>query len=88
MFLLKVTRSDLLTKSWAGGKDGREVIDRFLKLANSCLDHKSFGYILLLKENKPDEVIEILKNMSFDCEILNSRKLRGEELFILKFEKL
>lgn len=83
----EVTGSDLLAKSWAGGADGREVIDRFLKLVNNSLSRESFGYILLLKENKPSEVIGMLKKIDFNCEIVKYRKIRGEELFVVRFER-
>lgn len=40
---------------------------------------------MLLKENKPHEIIAKLRKNQFQCEILCERKIRGEELYILKF---
>lgn len=81
----EVKGNNLLAKSWAGGSNGREVIDRFLKFLPQCLHQRSFGYILLLKENKPNEILTILKAEKFNCKIINFRRIRGEDLFIIRY---
>lgn len=45
-------------------------------------------YILLVKENKPDEVIELFSkyDIAFDKVILK-RKCRNENLMVLRFHK-
>jgi len=47
--------------SWAGGKDGRTVIDQFLKCVPTLLSPLGVLFLVLIEENKPDEVIKILK---------------------------
>ena len=54
---------DGISISWAGGKDGRIVIDQFLKCVPDLLSPKGVLFLVLIEENKPQEVIQILKNM-------------------------
>lgn len=43
--------------AWAGGKNGREVMDRIFPLVPKLLSPKGFFYLLVLKENNPGEII-------------------------------
>eukprot|EP00948_MAST-09A_sp_MAST-9A-sp1_P004062 g4062.t1 len=57
-----------LSAAWAGGQDGREVIDRFLKEKGIALIKEgAILYMIVVKENKPEEVsttLDILNNDS------------------------
>ncbi|CAG8450178.1 3392_t:CDS:2 [Diversispora eburnea] len=50
---------NIIEKAWAGGINGREVIDMILPLANKNLlsDNGTF-YLLVISDNKPDEIRE------------------------------
>lgn len=76
---------DPLTLSWAGGHNGRKVIDKFLNMVNYVLSERGFGYLLVLKENHPDKIMRKLQEKHWDCQIIARRKIRCEELFVLKF---
>ncbi|KAF9908282.1 U2 small nuclear RNA auxiliary factor 2 [Linnemannia zychae] len=52
--------------AWAGGIDGREVIDEFLPYVKLLLSEKGAFYMVVVNENKPDEIREIMKNDGFD----------------------
>ncbi|XP_070642159.1 methyltransferase N6AMT1 isoform X7 [Bos indicus] len=39
--------------AWAGGRNGREVIDRFLPLAPDLLSPRGLFYLVTIKENNP-----------------------------------
>ncbi|KAK6618703.1 hypothetical protein RUM43_013094 [Polyplax serrata] len=78
----EINTADPLTKSWAGGVNGAEVIMKFLEMCPGALSQLSFGYLLLLKENNPNLLMSLLKEKKFECEIISSRKIRGEELFV------
>ena len=48
--------SAFLEMSYAGGKDGMEITDRLLDMIPSVLSKRGVAYVLLCKQNKPDEV--------------------------------
>ncbi|VDL60189.1 unnamed protein product [Hymenolepis diminuta] len=51
-----------LSAAWAGGSKGRIVIDRFIKQIDTVLSKSGVLYILLLRENDPDEVADLIKS--------------------------
>jgi hypothetical protein len=48
--------------SYAGGIDGREVIDSFLPQIPIFLSEKGVCYLVLVRENKPKEIQQILSS--------------------------
>ena len=70
--------------SWAGGAQGRVVIDRFLSRIERILSHRGVLYLVLVKENKPSEVRRLLSLKGLDTEILLRRRASNEELLVLK----
>ncbi|KAG0366336.1 HemK methyltransferase member 2 [Gamsiella multidivaricata] len=71
--------------SWAGGIDGREVIDEFLPYVKRLLSSKGAFYLVVVNENKPDEIREIMKQDGFDSSVVKTRLAGREKLLILKF---
>ena len=52
-------KSDLISLSYAGGLDGMQVTNRLLTGLPNIIDNaRGVAYILLCKQNKPDEVVE------------------------------
>ncbi|KAN0016073.1 hypothetical protein ACTFIU_006026 [Dictyostelium citrinum] len=74
-----------IVASWAGGINGREVIDKLLPQIPSILSKKGFFYIVLVQENKPKQVISILGEYGFNYKVVGKRKARNELLYIIKF---
>jgi release factor glutamine methyltransferase len=74
----------LLIKSWAGGKDGCEIINRLLSNLKNILTPKGLFYLLLIKENNPEKIRKELKSSGFESEQIIDRKIRGEHLLVLK----
>lgn len=74
-----------LNRAWAGGVNGREIIDRLLNNISEMLTPEGVCYLLLLKENKPQEVVDVMKNLKFDSQLVLQRKIPGEFLYIYKF---
>lgn len=79
--------SDNLIRTWAGGVNGREVIDKVVEEIDRVLAPNGTFYLLLLKENKPNEIIGDLKKRNFHAEIFMERRIIGEHLVILKIVK-
>ncbi|MCJ1316482.1 S-adenosylmethionine-dependent methyltransferase [Xylographa vitiligo] len=50
--------SQLLSLSYAGGKDGMEVTNRLLDQLPQLLSERGVAYILLCQQNRPEEVIK------------------------------
>ena len=46
-----------ISVSWAGGKDGRVVIDRFMPQVPGVLSPGGRLYLVCIKENFPDELL-------------------------------
>lgn len=79
----KVTDANLV-QTWAGGVNGRIVIDALLEKLDGILSSKGVFYLLVLKENKPEDIRLKLSNIGFNSEIFLQRKIPGEHLYILK----
>ncbi|KAI8346820.1 S-adenosyl-L-methionine-dependent methyltransferase [Mortierella sp. GBAus27b] len=77
--------SHSVVASWAGGIDGREVIDKFLPLVKNLLSPKGVFYLVVVNENKPDDIRDIMKKDGFDSSVVKTRLAGREKLLILKF---
>lgn len=74
-----------ITASWAGGVKGREVTERFLNMVSKKLADSGVLYLLLIEENIPKEVVEIMSQYGFQSETVITRKVRNESQLVLKF---
>mmetsp|Transcript_37469 Transcript_37469/g.70328 ORF Transcript_37469/g.70328 Transcript_37469/m.70328 type:complete len:325 (+) Transcript_37469:120-1094(+) len=70
--------------SWAGGYRGRMVIDRVLPLVHLMLSPQGCLLMVLLHDNDPTEVSEILKGTGLDSTIIMTRAADEEKLHVLK----
>ncbi|RIB10856.1 S-adenosyl-L-methionine-dependent methyltransferase [Gigaspora rosea] len=81
-----VNSKNFIERAWAGGIYGREVIDRMLPLANDLLSSNGVFYLLVISDNKPDEICERMwRDYKFQFKISASRLAGREKQFILKF---
>ena len=76
-----------LTAAWAGGKDGREVIDRFLPLLGELLAPRGVAFLLLVHENKPADVAEVCCSFGLCAATVLSRKAKNERLSVMKISR-
>lgn len=79
--------SQSIVQTWAGGINGREIIDKFLKDLQRVMAPKGTVYLLLLKENDPNQIVEQMQNSGFQAEIFMERRILGEYLFVVKIRK-
>jgi len=84
---IEETRTVGIEASWAGGKHGRKIIDRFLSSIPDYLGYNGFLYLLLEKRNKPEEVIMTMSNRGFNSKEILTRKARNEHLCIIRFSR-
>ncbi|VDN95945.1 unnamed protein product [Rodentolepis nana] len=78
-----------LTAAWAGGPKGRMVIDAFIKQVEPVLSKSGALYILLLRENDPDEVANLIKSVTngrlSESKCVLQRQCGTEHLFVYRF---
>jgi len=75
--------------SWAGGIDGRVVIDRALgQIARILRGDGGVCYMITVDDNRPEELLGIMKERhGLEGTVLVRRKARNEMLSVLKFIK-
>ncbi|XP_048202318.1 methyltransferase N6AMT1 [Perognathus longimembris pacificus] len=73
--------------AWAGGRDGREVMDKFFPLASDLLSPRGLFYLVTIKENNPEEILKMLKTKGLQGTTALSRQAGQEILSVLKFTK-
>lgn len=66
-----------------GGVLGREIIDKFIEQVEVNL-----FYLLVIKANRPEEVIEKIEKKKYVVEVKKVRKILGETIIILKCTKV
>uniref|UniRef100_A0A8C8E584 Methyltransferase HEMK2 n=1 Tax=Otus sunia TaxID=257818 RepID=A0A8C8E584_9STRI len=80
-------KSHGIEASWAGGKKGREVMDRVFPLVPDLLSPGGLFYLVTIKENNPDEILEMMKKCGLEGTRVLSRQAGQEMLTVLKFRK-
>mmetsp|Transcript_26811 Transcript_26811/g.67405 ORF Transcript_26811/g.67405 Transcript_26811/m.67405 type:complete len:219 (+) Transcript_26811:143-799(+) len=76
-----------IERAWAGGPDGRVVVDKLLPLVKDLMSDKGIFYLLALRENKPDQIASLMKEEGFSASIVLKRATGGENLCIMKFTR-
>nr|XP_019585435.1 PREDICTED: hemK methyltransferase family member 2 isoform X2 [Rhinolophus sinicus] len=73
--------------AWAGGRKGREVMDRFFPLVPDLLSQRGVFYLVTIKENNPEEILKTMKMEGLHGTTVLSRQAGQEILSVLKFTK-
>ncbi|XP_023441400.2 methyltransferase N6AMT1-like [Dasypus novemcinctus] len=73
--------------AWAGGRSGREVMDRFFPLVSDLLSPRGLFYLVTIKENNPEEIFKTMKKKGLQGTTVLSRQAGQEILSVLKFTK-
>ncbi|CAL0329621.1 unnamed protein product [Lupinus luteus] len=74
-----------ITSSWAGGENGRSVIDRILPVAEHLLSEKGWLYMVTLTANNPSEICVQMRKKGYASKIIIQRSTEEESLHIIKF---
>ena len=75
----------LIDLAWAGGVDGREVIDKVILCSRDLLNTNGVLYLLLTERNEPDYIVEYARSLGFICMVLvflNFRMFSQEEILL------
>jgi release factor glutamine methyltransferase len=76
-----------IAAAWAGGHNGREVIDRALPKAAELLSPDGVFYLVVVVENRPVELAEAAARLGLSCERVRAQVARKEKLSVLKFTR-
>ncbi|KAJ3023528.1 HemK methyltransferase member 2 [Thoreauomyces humboldtii] len=80
--------SHSIEASWAGGVDGREVIDRVLPLVPRMLSPRGLFYMVVINENRPEEISERMRELGgYTSDVVMTRRAGSEGLSIMRFRK-
>ncbi|OQS05041.1 hypothetical protein THRCLA_02773 [Thraustotheca clavata] len=74
--------------AWAGGINGREVIDRLLPIVKNILSDTGVFYMVIVAENRPKDIARIMSANGFNTTVVRSRQAFNERLSILKFTRM
>ena len=83
---------DTLPAAWAGGENGREVIDRALPLLKELLRQPSSGdaggaaYLLLLQDNDPEGIAATLASWGMQASVIARRQAPCESLLVMRVQ--
>ncbi|XP_075211226.1 uncharacterized protein LOC142318557 [Lycorma delicatula] len=77
-----------LQRAWAGGCKGRQVMDRLFPLLPTLLSSNACFYLVVIEENCPEEISSVMLDLGFESSVLQSRKVRGEQLSVMKFIRI
>ena len=76
-----------ISTAWAGGKRGREVMDKLFPIVPNILSENGVFYLLVLDENKPDEIHDIMSSYGLVTTTVLRRRARNENLSVLKISR-
>lgn len=74
-----------ITASWAGGENGRSVIDRILPIVDRLLSEKGWLYMVTLTANNPQQICHIMRERGYASRIVLQRSTEEESLHVIKF---
>lgn len=84
----EILNEENLYKAWAGGTNGRRVMERVFSKVPAILSDTGAFYLLVIKENDPGYILRIFMDLRMVGEIVAERKIRGEHLYVLRFRKM
>lgn len=76
--------SNGLSRAWAGGRNGREIIDQLINNLGCLLSKRGVCYLLLLKENNINDIQNILQEHKLCSNLVMERRILGEHLYVIK----
>ncbi|KAJ6800784.1 hemK methyltransferase family member 2 [Iris pallida] len=74
-----------ISASWAGGENGRRVIDKILPIVDELLSEKGWLYMVTLTANNPSEICRIMRDRGYGSRIIVQRSTEQESLHVIKF---
>lgn len=76
---------DGITAAWAGGVDGRSVINRILPVVDELLSDRGWLYMVTLTANNPLQICLEMREKGYASRIIVQRSTEEESLHVIKF---
>ncbi|KAL4068320.1 S-adenosyl-L-methionine-dependent methyltransferase [Scleroderma yunnanense] len=77
-----------ISGSWAGGANGMEITNRFLRDVKDLLSEQGKFYLVALEENNIPEIRKrMFRDFSLQSQIVAQRRAGRESLYILRFTR-
>lgn len=80
--------SKIVDVSIDGGKDGIEVMEKFIKHSSRIISKSGTIVFVLSTLSKYNKIIRILNKMNFKVKMIDKRKLFFEEIFVIEALKI
>ena len=77
-----------LELAWAGGDSGIEVTNRLIPFIEKLLKKDGLFFLVAIEKNNPKKIIDEMKKRGFNHTILARKKVPGEILVILEFQRM
>ncbi|KAK3010290.1 hypothetical protein RJ639_010795 [Escallonia herrerae] len=74
-----------IASAWAGGDNGRSVIDKILPVADKLLSDRGWLYMVFLSANNPSQICIQMREKGYAARIVVQRSTEEESLHIIKF---
>lgn len=74
-----------IAAAWAGGENGRSVIDKILPVADKLLSDKGWLYMVTLTANNPSQLCALMRKKGYGSKIILQRSTEEESLHVIKF---
>jgi len=78
----------LISRSWAGGKRGRIVMDRLFPIIPQIMSSQGIFYLLILKENDQSDILSVMASYGWAGSVVMERQAGREFLKVLKFQQI
>ena len=76
-----------ISAAWAGGDLGMNVTKEVIDALDSVLSNSGVAYIVLEQCNKPELVLEYIRNLKLVCKIIIERRAGREFLKVVKISR-
>lgn len=77
-----------IAASWAGGENGRHVIDKILPVVDNLLSNRGWLYMVFLAANDPSGICLQMRKKGYAARVLVKRSTEEESLHIIKFWRI
>jgi len=84
----EVEMSSPISRSWAGGKKGRAIMDQLFPIIPQIMSSQGIFYLLIIKENDLSDILNVMASYGWVGSVVKERQAGREFLKVLRFQQL